>query len=403
MTQEYVAAEGPPHDVLEEGVLHKVMVFFHKLEAWPGWLVALVGLLPAGLVGWIWRVISPTNNSGFAIGGFMLLFVLIDLLVLISLPRWGISFGPWKAQFIVLGIPRWGAALLISLLLSLLGLKLGWGLFLFVQLSITAAYLQGLILEPQRLQFTELMTFTDNLPRGTAPLRILHISDLHIERLSSREEQVLTLAEQSHPDLIVISGDYVNLSYNRDPQTLRQVGQFLSRLKAPHGVYATLGSPPVDLRETVVPIFDELNIPLLRQDWQKVTLDDERELLVLGLDCTHHLPTDRARLAQLVHDAPAHLPRLFLYHSPELMPEAVFHGVDLYLCGHTHGGQVRLPLIGPLLTSSQLGRRFVMGLYKLGKTSLYVSRGIGMEGLSAPRVRFFCPPEITLIHLVPNA
>src|SRR5690606_28729056 len=86
----------------------------------------------------------------------------------------------------------------------------------------------------------------------------------------------------------------------------------------------------------------------------------------------------------------------------ELMPQAVTHDIDLYLCGHTHGGQVRLPLIGPLVTSSKLGRRYVMGLYREGRTHLYVSRGVGFEGLGAPRVRFLCPPEITLIRLAPG-
>ena len=79
------------------------------------------------------------------------------------------------------------------------------------------------------------------------------------------------------------------------------------------------------------------------------------------------------------------------------MPEAAGHEIDLYLCGHTHGGQVRLPIIGAVLTSSQLGKRYEMGLYQGGRTHMYVSRGIGLEGLSAPRVRFLAPPEITLV------
>jgi hypothetical protein len=84
------------------------------------------------------------------------------------------------------------------------------------------------------------------------------------------------------------------------------------------------------------------------------------------------------------------------------MPQAVELGIDLYLCGHTHGGQVRLPVIGPLLTSSHLGREYVMGHYQVGQTHLYVSRGVGLEGLSAPRVRLLAPPEITLLTLLPG-
>lgn len=90
---------------------------------------------------------------------------------------------------------------------------------------------------------------------------------------------------------------------------------------------------------------------------------------------------------------------LLLYHSPDLMPEAARAGVDLFLAGHTHGGQIRLPLIGALVTSSIYWKRYEMGLYTEGHTRLYVSRGIGMEGLGAPRARFLCPPEIELFEL----
>jgi len=90
---------------------------------------------------------------------------------------------------------------------------------------------------------------------------------------------------------------------------------------------------------------------------------------------------------------------LLLYHTPDLMPQAVRAGVDLYLCGHTHGGQIRLPLIGALVTSSRFWKRYEMGRYVEGNTTLYVNRGLGMEGFGAPRARFLCPPEIALLEL----
>jgi predicted MPP superfamily phosphohydrolase len=90
---------------------------------------------------------------------------------------------------------------------------------------------------------------------------------------------------------------------------------------------------------------------------------------------------------------------VLLYHAPDLMPEAADYGLDLYLCGHTHGGQVRLPIFGAILTSSQYGKKYEMGLYESGRTHMYVSRGVGLEGLSAPRIRFLAPPEITLVTL----
>ena len=73
--------------------------------------------------------------------------------------------------------------------------------------------------------------------------------------------------------------------------------------------------------------------------------------------------------------------------------------VDIIMCGHTHGGQIRLPLWGAIVTLSTYNKRYEAGLYQLNPTALYVSRGIGLEGLGLPRARFLCPPEIVVIDL----
>jgi hypothetical protein len=233
-------------------------------------------------------------------------------------------------------------------------------------------------------------------------MRILHISDLHIERFSLREEMILDYMDEQQPDIILITGDYLNLSFNLDPEAYFQAQQFLSLLSAPQGVYAVLGTPTVDLWELIEPLFEELPITLLRDQRFEVQWPDSRRLTLLGLDCTHNIEQDAQRLAELAAGAPQSVPEVLLYHSPELMPQAVELGIDLYLCGHTHGGQVRVPVIGPLLTSSDLGRDYVMGHYQAGQTDLYVSAGVGLEGLSAPRVRLLAPPEITLLTLRPQ-
>ena len=87
---------------------------------------------------------------------------------------------------------------------------------------------------------------------------------------------------------------------------------------------------------------------------------------------------------------------ILLYHTPDLAPEASRLGIDLQLSGHTHGGQVRLPFYGALVTGSLYGKRFEAGRYQLERMVLYVSRGLGLEGAGAPRVRFLCPPEMIL-------
>lgn len=391
-------------DVLTEGWLHKAIMFFYAPAAWPAWQILGAALFGAFLVGTLWwRLLNFSPQLGMGAFLMQMGFFVLDLAVLLYLPRNNISFGPWKPQLVVLTLPRLLASLVIITIAFSFGFRPAFVLNFGIQLFASALLIYATIIEPHQLQLNEFVLFSDKLPLHTGPIKLLHITDLHIEKWTKRESNVLELAKQANPDIIIISGDYVSTSFNKDPDTYAIIHRLLSQLKAPHGVFATLGTPPVDLRDEVTAVFADLpHIKLLRQQWEVVDLGNGRRIVMMGMDCTHHLETDDARLARLMSRVPADLPKVLVYHSPEMMPQAVHYGIDLYMCGHTHGGQVRLPLLGPILTSSHLGRDYVMGLYQENKTNLYVSRGIGLEGMSAPRVRLLCPPEMTLIELLPG-
>ena len=142
-------------------------------------------------------------------------------------------------------------------------------------------------------------------------------------------------------------------------------------------------------------IFDGLPITWL-QDRAERAIINGHPILIAGVHCTRERDVDGPRLRRLLAGRPKERFTLLLYHSPDLMPEASELAVDLYLCGHTHGGQIRIPLFGALITSSDFWKRYEMGRYQEGGTTLYVSRGLGMEGKGAPRARFLAPPEIVL-------
>jgi predicted MPP superfamily phosphohydrolase len=392
-------SEYPPEDVLVKSLFHRALLLFHVPSSWGAGRVGLALLVPLAAVGLAWWLVSGQVELGLLAAGLLALFFLVDALLLRQLPAWGVSYGPWQSQLFALAIPRTAAALLWGPALLLAAPIWGFAGLLGTQILGSLALSYGALVEPFRLILTRLTVETAELSPEAQPIKILHISDLHVERLTRREAKLLALVEEAAPDLILITGDYLNLSYTRDKKAHSQVSQLLAQLSAPHGVYAVLGSPPVDERDVVPALFKELPISLLVNESAVVSLDEQRHLVILGLDCTHHLPTDAAALSRLATTSPNHQPNVLLYHAPDLMPEAAGLGIDLYLCGHTHGGQVRLPLLGAILTSSQLGKRYEMGLYREGKTHLYVSRGVGLEGLSAPRVRFLAPPEISLISL----
>ena len=390
----------PDDDVLSQSRFHFLLVAFHAPAGWPMWWVVLAGGGVAAAVAAVWWLPARDTTLALAVAGVLLAFFVADAALLRQLPRRRISFGPWQGQIAALALPRAG----VALVLGLVGLGLGWTAALLLVVAAqfvgTATLYRAALVEPRRLALSRLVVTTDRLPPGAPPIRILHIGDIHLERLGIREARLLEVADEAQPDLILLTGDYVNLSNNIDPETHQAVRRLLGQLHARYGVFAVLGTPPVDLPAVMPQVFAGLPARLLRDEAVVVTLSRGRQLTLLGLDCHHYIPGDTATLDRVLAGAADAGPRVLLYHSPELMPAAVERGIDLYLCGHTHGGQVRLPLIGPLLTASQLGRRYVMGHYQEGRTHLYVTRGVGFEGLAAPRVRLFCPPEVGLVEVV---
>jgi predicted MPP superfamily phosphohydrolase len=209
------------------------------------------------------------------------------------------------------------------------------------------------------------------------------------------------LVEELAPDVIVLTGDYLNLSRVYDTHAHAEARRLLARLAeiAPVPIYAVTGSPPVDRTEVIPSIFDGLPITWLQDETDELSVNGHA-LQVAGLRCTRERRHDGPRLLNLLEGDTGEAFTILLYHSPDLIPQAVEAGVDLYLCGHTHGGQIRLPFFGALITSSDFWKRYEMGRYEEGDTTLYVSRGLGMEGKGAPRARFLAPPEIVLWTLL---
>ena len=309
------------------------------------------------------------------------LFFLGDWVLLAVLPRAGKSFGPAKPPTLMLASMRLVAAVF----------PFPWNILL--QILGTLLVIYGFWIEPHRIQVTRQIYHSPKLT-ADKPLRVLQLGDLHVERITGREQQLLELVRSLAPDLILFTGDFLNLSYLDDPVTHEHARMILGELRAPLGAYAVIGSPAVDKPEVIEQLLSDLSIRWLRND--KVTLDHGGETIdLVGVSCTHRPYADAIAL-DAVLDGKSDRFTILLYHSPDLAPEAAQRGIDLQLSGHTHGGQICLPWFGSLYAGSLYGKRFESGRYQLDEMTLYVSRGIGLEGKAAPRVRFLCPPEIVL-------
>ncbi|MCS7261214.1 MAG: metallophosphoesterase [Anaerolineae bacterium] len=389
---------------MEARRLQRQLVLGNVPARWPAAVVPLpVGVVSAGMGLLWWLRGAETAASVWAALG-LLGFAAADGLVLLSLPRLRISFGPLAPQWYLLTAARAGLGCLCALAIPWLDATATLMGFSALNWLAWLALVWGAIREPARIDVSEVTLYGHNSIPTNPLVRLLHISDIHVERLGRREALLLSLVRELHPDLIVLTGDYVNLSYVDDPISHAHARQLLEALCAEAAaltpspaLYAVLGSPPVD--RNAAPLFDGLPIRLLRNEVVHVAPRPGCAFALIGLDCTHDLERDAAQLERLATTIAPGTLRILLYHSPELMPRASRLGIDLYLCGHTHGGQIRLPLYGALVTSSRLGKRYERGLYREGTTHLYVSRGVGLEGLCAPRIRFLCSPEIILWRL----
>ena len=230
-------------------------------------------------------------------------------------------------------------------------------------------------------------------------LRIAHVTDLHIGPLlgPTRLRSFVTQINSLEPDLIAITGDILDF----DPSYIEEGCRELAKLEARCGVYAVLGNHDVytGADRVAAGLMELTSIRLLRNEWEPIQGGDVAVTLV-GVEDTGVGWTEREgeheeleRLSRLVPDD---VPSVLLAHRPSWFSHAARLGFDVVLSGHTHGGQVALPM-APNHNPSRLIAHRTRGLYSEGESAMYVSRGIGVAGLP---LRLNCPREIALIRLI---
>lgn len=388
MTQVEANTPSTGPDPLEHTPLHTLLVNSNRLQIIPAAAVAALIVINTIFVALVWLG-KQTDGAWITIIAYVAA-ILVCWGLLLGLRRTGRSFGPDRPSVMALTIS-------VAALLAILGfLSIPWPVGIVLLAIIVLVVYESTWVEPFRLGVTNQTYTTPKWRADAKPLRLLQIGDIHVERVTPRERHLNKLIDEIKPDVIVFTGDFVNLSNTNDPDSEKAIREIISQWKAPLGVYCVSGTPLVEPLARVETFVKDLNnLKLLPNQW--ITVDAPGgKLNILGLVVTHDMQRDRDLLKKMMMMAPKEGLHLLLMHPPDIAPEANDAGIDLYLCGHTHGGQIRLPLIGALFSSSHLGNRFIMGRYELGTTTLYTSRGVGLEGLGAPRARFFCPPEIVL-------
>ncbi|HLO99639.1 MAG TPA: metallophosphoesterase, partial [Fimbriimonas sp.] len=252
-----------------------------------------------------------------------------------------------------------------------------------------ATLVYGALVESKRLVVDRLGIPLKGLPEDLDGFKIAVLSDFHLGDPYALElaKKAVDLALDNDPDMVCLLGDFVNYWKPLSPKML---GEVLEPLLVMNGAVVAIpgnhdykeGSP-----EILRVIFDELDIKLLRNEsW------DHKGICWVGVDSYNE---DQADVVKAFSDASSELPKITLWHEPDLVSMLPSGESLLQLSGHSHGGQYVLPWIGAPMTSTN-GKKYLDGFYPDAPTPLFVSRGIGTTG---PPSRFNCPPQVAILTL----
>ena len=259
------------------------------------------------------------------------------------------------------------------------------------------------VIERHWIEVTRHDVYLGNLPDRFNGLRIVQLSDVHMDEYTEPAflRRVIDQVNRIEADAVFLTGDYVSYGLgSRDfaVGAAWQCANILNELKCKQR-YAVLGNHDVLVGGNQVTAALAANgITVLRNAYLPMERNGARIWLAGLDDPVDGLPDPETAIPSSIRHRPNE-PTLLLCHAPDYVDHLLAHppgqAVDLMLSGHTHGGQVRLPLLGAL-ELPELGRKYVEGCFRLGELQLYVNRGIGTVGIP---FRFDCPPEITLMTL----
>ena len=230
-------------------------------------------------------------------------------------------------------------------------------------------------------------------------LKVAHLSDIHIRNMGLMPNKVLDILRSERPDLIFITGDLIHFEGPYEP-----VVSFLRQLNPPYGIYGILGNTEYSNENGSCILCHEERSKKLREKQSPIFLRDSvsplkvngKVLNIVGVDDPVH---QRSHLQKALGSMNPKAPSILLAHSPEIFEEASNSGIDLLLCGHTHGGQIvftrYLRKVLPVAASLE----FIEGFFQKGKMLMYVNRGIGTSYLP---FRFGVKPEITFFIFTNN-
>jgi hypothetical protein len=231
-----------------------------------------------------------------------------------------------------------------------------------------------------------------NLPEAFAGFTILHLSDLHLDGMNGLEDMILAALNNRSVDLCILTGDYRTHLHGINSHIISKLKYLVENINSRYGFVGVLGNH--DDCHMVNPL-EKIGICMLINQ-SRILKKGKDKIRIIGTDDVHYYYTDQALHALEYADKEF---SILLIHSPELYKAAADMGVDLYLCGHTHAGQICLPGGRPIITHLNRGRRFYQGNWRYNAMQGFTHAGVGTSGIP---IRFNTRGEVIIHTLYPS-
>ena len=266
-------------------------------------------------------------------------------------------------------------------------------------LSGTGLAIEGFLREPHHPIPEHISVLLARLPEAFEGFRIAQITDIHFGPYMDQPglERAVWLAQEFQPDIVALTGDFVShgLGKSNGPEGARNAepcAEVFARWKNAPPMIAVLGNHDHwNGPELVTQLLQERGIVVLRNASHPL----ERDNQLLWIAGTDDALEARADVAQAIAKIPPTDATILLAHEPDFADHAAKFPIDLQLSGHSHGGQVRIPGIGPIILP-EMAHKYHTGLNRVGRMQVFTSHGVGVIN---PPVRLNCPPKVSLLTL----
>jgi len=271
----------------------------------------------------------------------------------------------------------------------------------FAAVAVGAIAVDSTLIEPNHPRIVRREIALRRWPARLDGFTIALLSDFHYDPLFSKHplHAAIGMVNDLRPDLVALTGDFVSVPFSETWESDQKAAssadpcaRLLRQIRAPHGLWAVLGNHDFSTDPDVVTsALQSQGIHVLANQSAPIEAGGARFWLAGVKDILSETSDLDAAIAPVPRDEST----LLLAHEPDYADHVARYPVDLQLSGHSHGGQVRFPLLGPLYLPL-LARKYVWGLYRIGSLTLYTNPGLGTYGVP---VRWNCPPEITFLTL----